>query len=115
MYEYKAVVTDVYDGDTITVDIDLGFHIVLHGVKLRLIGINTPEVRGPTKEKGKCVRDWVRDRILGKEVTVKTEKKGKYGRWLANVYYIWDVNQKPVQFHLNDDLLALGMAVPYIL
>ena len=46
MYEYRATVISVYDGDTITVDIDLGFGIVLRKQKLRLYGLNTPEVRG---------------------------------------------------------------------
>ena len=49
MYEYCAKVVSVYDGDTITVDIDLGFGIVLKKQKLRLLGINTPEVRGAEK------------------------------------------------------------------
>lgn len=39
MYEYRAIVTDIYDGDTITVDIDLGFHAWQKNMKLRLYGI----------------------------------------------------------------------------
>lgn len=42
MYEYRAFVRKVYDGDTITVDIDLGFEVLLKNQKLRLYGINTP-------------------------------------------------------------------------
>ena len=44
MYRYKATVTDVYDADTITVDVDLGFHAVLRKIKVRLHGINAPEM-----------------------------------------------------------------------
>ena len=49
MYEYKATVTKVYDGDTITVDFDLGFGIILKKQTIRLFGINTPEVREQRK------------------------------------------------------------------
>ena len=44
-YVYKAYVRSVYDGDTITVDIDVGFGITLTSQKIRLRGIDTPEVR----------------------------------------------------------------------
>ena len=88
MYEYKATVTKVYDGDTITVDFDLGFGIILKKQKIRLLGINTPEVRGSEKPQGIISRDALRQRILGKVVTIKTskDKKGKYGRWLGEVF-----------------------------
>lgn len=44
MYEYKAQVVSVYDGDTLTVDIDLGFEVWLRKQKIRLAGIDTPEI-----------------------------------------------------------------------
>ena len=64
-YYYDAEVTGVYDGDSITVDIDLGLGVWLKGQKLRLIGIDTPEMRGAEKEAGKVARDFVRSRLLG--------------------------------------------------
>ena len=73
MYEYTAKVIKVYDGDTITVDIDLGFGIMLRKQTLRLYGINTPEVRGESKEEGKRVRDLLRERILEKTIIIKTK------------------------------------------
>jgi len=87
-YKYRAVVTDVYDGDTITCDIDIGFGIWLRKQKIRLYGINAPEVRGESKELGLIARDYLRKRILDKDVELQTfkDKKGKYGRWLAIVY-----------------------------
>ncbi len=45
MYEYKAKIIEVYDGDTFTFEVDLGFSITVKE-KIRLAGINTPEVRG---------------------------------------------------------------------
>ena len=110
MYEYKAFVRKVYDGDTITVDIDLGFEVMLKNQKLRLYGINTPEVRGESRELGIAVRDLVRQRISNKWVTLKThkDKKGKYGRWLGEIY------ESGAEESLNDWLLNEGYAVEFM-
>jgi micrococcal nuclease len=96
LYTYRATVTSVYDGDTITCTISLGFDIELKDQKIRLLGINAPEVRGEQRESGLVTRDRLREKIDGKQVLLKTkkDKKGKYGRWLGT---IWlgeeDVNQ----------------------
>lgn len=90
MYEYKANCTAVYDGDTITVDIDLGFGVWLKKQKMRLSGINAPEMRGADKAAGKVSRDYLRSLVLDKEVRIETSKlkgdKGKYGRWIATIW-----------------------------
>lgn len=106
-YIYKALVTGVYDGDTITVDIDFGMNIWRRDVKLRLARIDTPELRGEERPKGLLVRDYVRDLILNKYVIIKTIKDstGKYGRYLAEVF----IND----LHLNNHLVEKGMAVKY--
>tara|TARA_E500000331_G_C17110784_1_gene649542 strand:+ start:192 stop:512 length:321 start_codon:yes stop_codon:yes gene_type:complete len=105
MYEYKATITAVYDGDTVTADIDLGFEVWLHGQKLRLLNINTPEVRGKTRPEGIIARDALRNRILGKEVIVKSDRRGKYGRWLVEII----IDEE----NINSWLLSEGYAVPY--
>ena len=107
MYEYKAYVQKVYDGDTITVDIDLGFGIILKKQVLRLIGIDAPELRGLEREEGIKARDELRGRILYKNVLIRTkkDKKGKYGRWLAVIFY----DEK----NINEWLLRRGFAKPY--
>ena len=100
MYEYRAFVTDVYDGDTITVDIDLGFRVHMQGIKVRLLGIDAPELRGSTLEKGRESRNRLKEMILSKNVLLKTvkDKKGKYGRWLATIYLNGqDINQRMIQ------------------
>ena len=109
MYEYRAFVRKVYDGDTITCDIDLGFNMIMRNQKLRLVGINTPEVRGESRPEGLKVRDIVRSRISNKWVTIKThrDKKGKYGRWLAEIY------EAVVEESLNQWLLKEGYAKEY--
>lgn len=88
MYTYKAIITSVYDGDTVTADVDLGFRSHLKKLKFRLYGIDAPEVRGEERPEGLKARDWLRERILGKEVTIRSvkDRTGKYGRWLAHVY-----------------------------
>ena len=107
MYEYRAFVRKVYDGDTITVDIDLGFDVVLKGQKIRLLKINAPEVRGEQRPEGLKSRDALRERIGNKWVKVKTQqdKKGKYGRWLGEIW-LDDIC-------VNDWLLQEGLAVEY--
>lgn len=109
MYTYKAKIIAVYDGDTVTAVVDLGF---LHSqeMKLRLYGIDTPEMRGPEKIEGKKVRDIVRTMVLDKEVTIRSykDKQGKYGRYLASIILEdgLDVNQW---------LVDNGHAKPYLL
>jgi len=107
MYEYRAYVRKVYDGDTITVDIDLGFDVVLRSQKIRLSGINTPEVRGAQREAGLKSRDALRDKISNRWVIVKTkqDKKGKYGRWLGEIWFD--------DACINDWLLSEGLAEKY--
>lgn len=104
-YRYEHVeVLDIYDADTITVIIDLGFN-VLTKVKLRLFGINAPEMRGSEKKRGTAARDYLRERLAGQTVALETHKlvhQGKYGRYLAEVY-IDDVN-------INEELVIKGHA-----
>ena len=93
MYEYKAHVNRVVDGDTVDVDIDLGFGIVLTDERVRIMGIDTPESRTSDKvEKvfGLASKDRLKE-ILGKTTTLKTlaakdgeDMKGKFGRILGD-------------------------------
>lgn len=108
LYIYKALVTKVYDGDTITVDIDLGMGIWFRGQKIRLEGINTPEIRGEEREHGLVSRNWLRNKILNKEIIIRTtkDKKGKYGRWIGEIWF----NNEGVFENINSLLVSLGMA-----
>ena len=107
-YHYKAKVVSVYDGDTITVDIDLGMHTWVIGEKLRLYGINAPEMRGKEKVRGTASRDFLRMLLKDEEIIVETirDKKGKYGRFLANVY----VNTKEGWANISEILVEAGHA-----
>jgi len=108
LYHYRALVTAAYDGDTITVDIDLGLKTVVKGEKLRLYRINAPEMRGPEKIAGKVSRDYLRGRILGKEVLIETikDKRGKYGRYLGEIW----LPEGDGYTNINDELVAQGFA-----
>lgn len=109
LYVYRAQVTSVYDGDTVTADIDLGFKMWRRGEKLRLSGINAPEIRGESRAEGLRSRDRLRELVLGKELLILTEKdkQGKYGRYLATLYLENDGKCLDV----NAQLVAEGFAV----
>lgn len=86
-YTYAAIVRRVIDGDTLRVDWDLGAHIWLRDVPLRLLGVDAPELRGPTRQAGIAARDWLVARLPeGTAVTIKTEKGDAFGRYLATVW-----------------------------
>ena len=112
LYIYKARVISVYDGDTCTVDIDLGLHAWIHGEKIRLARINAPELRGAEREQGMLSRDYLRELILDQEIILNTikDKKGKYGRYLGE---IWVKNDNDVYINVNDEMVAEGYADYY--
>ena len=116
LYYYAAQVTEVYDGDTLTVDLDLGLGLWRHGQTIRLWRVNTPEVKGAEKERGLQVRDFVCKMVLNKPILLRTilDRRGedrteKFGRLLGEVL-IEDENGE--QINLNDLLLAQGMGLP---
>ncbi len=105
MYEYRAHCTKVVDGDTIDVTVDLGFD-VLHKMRLRLAGVNTPERGQPGyTEAGNEVRNLILDR----DVIIRTEKdrQEKYGRYLAEILI------PESDATVNQTLLDKQLAVPY--
>ena len=108
MYTYSAKVISVYDGDTITVDIDLGFKFSVRNFKIRMYGIDTPEIKGSTRDRGILARDALREKILGKDIILHTlkDEQEKYGRWLGIVY----VNGENV----NNWMLTKGYAVAFM-
>ncbi len=117
-YVNRAKVVSVYDGDTITIDVDLGRDIWVMGEKIRLAGINTPELRGGDREAGLRARDHLRSLIEGKQITIQTikskrtkrDKKGKYGRYLA---IVWLQNEDGVWLNINQKMVVDGFATKY--
>ena len=108
-YVYRAHVLSVYDGDTITVMLDLGMSIT-RKASCRLVGVDTPEIRTKVageKEAAYRARDRVRELILDKWVTIQsTSKPDKYGRLLVKV---WTENGHCV----NDLLIEEDLAIAY--
>lgn len=90
MYEYKAVITNVVDGDTFDMDIDLGFHIHIHE-RVRLLDVDTPEKFGEEKDLGLIVTEYARNYFSQEKVVIRSEKSDvaantdSFGRWLVRV------------------------------
>ena len=125
MFQYKATITNVIDGDTFDLDIDLGFHIHIHE-RVRLLGIDTPEKFGAEKELGLIMKQYATANFLGKEVIIRSEKADEaaatdsFGRWLVecvidnedirDIYNALGVNKKHATY--NEDLVRkLGAAI----
>ena len=93
MYEYRAYVVKVIDGDTVDVDIDLGFGVMLKDERVRIMGIDTPESRTSDRVEdlfGEAAKARPKQ-ILGDECILKTQvnkhgedMKGKFGRILGD-------------------------------
>ncbi len=88
MYEYRVKIVKVVDGDTVDVDIDLGFGVWLKKQRIRLFGIDTPESRTRDKEEkkyGLAAKAFRKDHRPVGSPTVRTHKdgKGKFARILG--------------------------------
>ena len=89
MFEYRVYIQRVVDGDTVDVDIDLGFGVILKKERVRIMGIDTPESRTRDKvEKKFGLASKARlKEILGKEAVLvckEYDAKGKFGRVLGD-------------------------------
>ncbi len=110
-FTYNAEVLKIYDGDTITCNVDLGFRIEAV-MTFRLKGIDTPELIGVNRQKGLDAKAFLESKLKGSGQTatplvIKTYKdeKEKFGRFLADLY-INDIN-------INQLMIAEGYAVAY--
>ena len=105
MYTYKCKVLRVIDGDTLDLSIDLGFNIT-NKIRVRLIDVDTPEERGKDKEFGLMVTDKVREWVnnISGQIYVSTRKTGKYGRWLARIFYK-DLEMSGKDIYLHEYLI----------
>ena len=120
MYEYKCNVVKVVDGDTVDVDIDLGFGVWLKDERVRMMGIDTPESRTSDKvEKlfGLAAKQKLKS-LLGKSPILKTQvnkdgedMKGKFGRILGD-FDVYDAD-KDAWRPATDVLIETGNAVAY--
>ena len=112
MYQYKIkTIKKIVDGDTIDVDIDLGFGITLSH-RVRLKGINAAETKTKDlaeKEKGIEAKEWlIKELSKEGEWIIETTKEDKYGRILGTLYLVGE----PVT--VNERMLNEGIAKPYM-
>lgn len=114
LYHYKAQCLSVYDGDTVTLMIDQGMKHYAR-VKVRLLGINTPEIRTrdlDEKARGQEAKLYLQNLIEGKTVVVHTVEKGKFGRWLG-VIWVYQEDMETLDESVNDEMIRSGHAVAY--
>ena len=120
MFEYRARILRVVDGDTVDVDIDLGFGMSYIKQRVRMLGIDTPESRTrdlTEKQFGMLSKYYVEDRlIVGEVYKLKTTlDKGKYGRILGE-FFITEQEGHPIyetEFNLNKEMIKDGYGVAY--
>ena len=120
MYEYRATIIKVVDGDTVDVDIDLGFGIIMKDERVRIMGIDTPESRTRDKvEKkfGLAAKTRLKE-LLGKTCTLKTQinkdgedMKGKFGRILGD-FSVYDSTTDSYK-NVTEIMIAEHHAVKY--
>ena len=110
MYRYKVYVTRVVDGDTVDVDVDLGFGMIYKKQRVRMMGIDTPESRTRDLEEkfyGKASKANLKRILKDQEIQMVSHDKGKFGRILGELFIgdsSYSINQQQIdEYH----------AVPY--
>lgn len=114
----RARLVRLIDGDTLTLVVDLGFGIQIghdprQEIRVRLLGLDCPEVHGPTKAAGLAAAAYTRAWLAEAGATdwpliVQTEKPDSFGRYLATVFRSSD------KACLNADLIANKFAIPFM-
>ena len=85
MYSYQARVVNIVDGDTVEFSVDLGFHLYFRE-QMRLAHYAAPETKGAERPLGLIAKQRLEELLpIGTDVTIRSHKTDKYGRWLAEV------------------------------
>ena len=118
MYEYRVNIIKVIDGDTVDVDIDLGFGVWIKDERVRIMGIDTPESRTRDREEkkfGLAAKKRLQE-LLGESAVLSTQvnkdgedMKGKFGRILGDFKVDYNGEMKKV----TEIMEAEGHCVPY--
>ena len=110
MYTYSVKVTRIVDGDTVDVDIDLGFGMSYRKQRVRMMGIDTPESRTRNLEEkfyGKASKAHLVEKLKDQKVKLVSHDKGKFGRILGELF----IGNNPVS--VNQQMIDEFHAVPY--
>lgn len=108
-YSYDVKLVRVVDGDTVYLDVDLGFNARMT-LDFRLAGINTPEIVGVQKTAGLAAKSELERLLSLGSLTILSAKADKYGRWLVTIFVH---PLKGTAINVNDALIAGGFALPY--
>tara|TARA_R100001244_G_scaffold16806_1_gene18095 strand:+ start:413 stop:781 length:369 start_codon:yes stop_codon:yes gene_type:complete len=113
MFDYRCKLLRVVDGDTIDVNLDLGFN-VWHKARVRMLGIDTPEKRTRNKAEkvlGLASTARLKELLKGSKIEIECSKeKGKFGRVLG---IVWATDKKGNRVDCNNQLVVEGHARPY--
>jgi micrococcal nuclease len=111
MYEYYCEVTKIIDGDTLDVDIDLGFATKLTKQRIRMLGIDTPESRTrdlEEKSRGLLSKEFLINLCpVGSKIRLHSHGKGKFGRILGEIF------TPKGEVSINKQMCDEGYAVEY--
>ena len=110
MYTYSVKVTRIVDGDTVDVDIDLGFGMSYRKQRVRMMGIDTPESRTRNLEEkfyGRASKAHLVEKLKDQKVKLVSHDKGKFGRILGELF----IGNNPVS--VNQQMIDEFHAVPY--
>jgi micrococcal nuclease len=116
MYEYRCTVVKIIDGDTVDVDIDLGFGVWMKKQRIRLYGIDTPESRTrdlEEKKYGLAAKAYLTGMLDDEAgITLKTHKdaEGKFGRILGELWRNTDYAEQSI----NEYMIEKHHAVRYM-
>jgi len=123
MYEYHAWLVRVVDGDTVDLEVDLGFNVRIRE-RFRLAGIDTPEVHGVKRDSEEYKRGLAAARRVEEmfetvegAVKIRTlkDRKGKFGRYLVEIFPWGDFGRSPWggPGSMNKRLVEDGYATEY--
>ena len=110
MYRYRVYVDRVVDGDTVDVDIDLGFNTMLRKQRVRMVAIDTPESRTRDLEEkfyGKQSKYFLESILKDKKIQLVSHDKGKFGRILGELFI------DGLETSVNQTMIYANHAVPY--
>jgi len=116
MYHYPAKLVRVIDGDTVILDIDIGFNLT-HKITCRLYGINAPELSTSEGIQSKAkLTELLMKQNLGLNLWIKTikDKTEKYGRYLVMLFKDESPSNEFPQ-SINNEMVAMGFAKEYML
>ncbi len=108
LYNYTGIVTNVVDGDTVDICVDLGYKVHID-VRVRMAGINTPEMKSKLvveRQKAQAAKDFLVGKLANKEILLDSTGQDKYGRWIG-VLMLGKEN-------VNNTMIAEGHAVKFM-